>query len=386
MHQQRICRLVISAVLMLTPSAFAKILYVGTCHTPSYNTISDAVAVAVAGDTVDVCPGIYAEQVFITQQLTLQGITSSGGDRARIVVPANLAGGPTTWQFVSDPYLGEQVAPQVYVNSPATTPVKITNLTIDGTGEVGAPACQTSGRWWTTGIYAWTSVTIDEVNTIGQGQTSCGLGIYADQAIATVAPSVTIENSSVQNPSAAGIELFAPSPGLGMTVAVTGNTVEMNTTLTIITDGLVYSGVTGKISSNTVLFAAPSDSAAVFDLGTSALTISGNALICTLPPGNGLTGIWIDGGPDTVTYSDNKIVDFDYAIGSASGNGEVEATLKDNSIVNSQTAINLGCSNATLSGNTINNATYGFNQVPSGFSTTGTSFYNVNQFIDTTCP
>jgi hypothetical protein len=82
MHDQRICRFLTSAVLMLAPSAFAKTLYVGTCHTPSYNTISDAVA-AAAADTIDVCPGIYAEQVFIYQQLWLLGITSSGGHRAR---------------------------------------------------------------------------------------------------------------------------------------------------------------------------------------------------------------------------------------------------------------------------------------------------------------
>ena len=33
---------------LLTPSVFAKTLYVGTCHTPSYSTISAAVAAAPA--------------------------------------------------------------------------------------------------------------------------------------------------------------------------------------------------------------------------------------------------------------------------------------------------------------------------------------------------
>jgi len=382
MHGQRIYRFLISAVLTFTSSAFAKTLYVGTCHTPSYNTISDAVAAATAGDTIDVCPGTYAEQVFIYQQITLQGITSSGGDRARIVVPTNPFGGPTTWQFVTDPYSGNQVAPQVFVSSTATTPVKITNLTVDGTGEVGAPGCGTAGFWNTVGIDSWTSVTIEDVNTIGQGQTSCGYGIYAEQAVATIAPSVTIENSSVQTPSISGIELYAPSPGLGMTVSVTGNTVQMSG---LSTTALDYSGVTGKISSNTVLTASTATLAGgMFDEGYSSLTISGNVVISTLPPGNTLTGILINAVTDTVTYSDNKIVGFYYGIDWLGAPAEL--TLKDNSIVNSQTAIALDCSSPTLSGNTINNATYGFDQVPSGFSTTGTSFYNVNQFIESTCP
>jgi len=53
-------------VTLLAPSVFAKTLYVGTCHTPSYSTISAAVAAAPAGTIINVCPGTYAEQVFIT--------------------------------------------------------------------------------------------------------------------------------------------------------------------------------------------------------------------------------------------------------------------------------------------------------------------------------
>jgi len=84
---------------------------VGTCHTPNHSTISAAVAAASADDTIEVCPGTYLEQVFITQPLTIEGITSSGGDRARVVVPTNVIGGPTTWQLVTDPFFyDEQVA------------------------------------------------------------------------------------------------------------------------------------------------------------------------------------------------------------------------------------------------------------------------------------
>src|SRR5208337_3898185 len=129
MHDQRICRFLISAALMLTPGAFASTLYVGTCHTPSYSTISAAVAAAPAGSIVDVCPGTYPEQVFITQALTLQGITAKNTDRATITAPIPASGGPPTWQFVADPDGGAaMVAPQIFVSSPVGA-VTIRNLT-----------------------------------------------------------------------------------------------------------------------------------------------------------------------------------------------------------------------------------------------------------------
>ncbi|HKM48138.1 MAG TPA: hypothetical protein VJX69_11140 [Terriglobales bacterium] len=388
MHDQRICRFLISAALMLTPGAFASTLYVGTCHTPSYSTISAAVAAAPAGSTVDVCPGTYPEQVFITEQLTLQGITSSGGDRARIVVPSNPFGGATNWQFVTDPITSIQVAAQVYVNSPATTPVKITNLTIDGTGEAGATACNNTGWWYTTGIYSWSSVTINEVNTIGQGQTSCGIGIWAEQGNPAVPPSVNIEHSSVLNPSVLGIYLTGPSSGPPMSVSVTSNAVETDAPHPLSGSVALYvAGSTGKISSNTLLTAE----VGIWDnlANSSSLTISSNTVVSTVPAGSGTSGILSNDGPyaGTDTYSDNKFVSFDDGVRFLNYFFPASITLTNNSFVNSQTAIYLGCNNVTLSGNTINNARLGFDQVPSGFSTTGkASFYNVDQFVGTACP
>jgi hypothetical protein len=386
MKGQRICRLLISGLLMLGSRAYATTLYVGTCHSSSYSTISAAVAAAPAGATIDVCPGTYAEQVFIAQQLTIEGITSAGGDRARIVVPDNVTGGPTPWQFVTDPFFSIPIAAQIYVNTPTTTPVKITNLTIDGTGEVGAPTCGNTGYWYTVGIYAWTSVTIEGVNTVGQGQTSCGNGIWAEQATASPV-AATIKNSSVQNPSSIGVVLYTPTPL--MTVSVTNNSVVTNAPAT--SGGsiaLFFGGITGKISSNTILTAVDG----IFDYSNnSSLTVSSNTLTSTQPNftflGNYTVGVALaDPDPTTETYSDNSIANFGWGTYFTSAFAGT-VTLKNNSIVNGQTATVLNCNNVTLSGNAINNAQLGFDQVPSGFSTTGkASFYNVNQFIGTTCP
>jgi hypothetical protein len=57
--------------------------------TPAYTTISAAVAAASAGDTIKVCPGLYAEQVQITKTLTLQGAQFGVDARTRPFVASN---------------------------------------------------------------------------------------------------------------------------------------------------------------------------------------------------------------------------------------------------------------------------------------------------------
>src|SRR5947209_2759550 len=57
--------------------------------TPTYMTISAAVAAASSGDTIKVCPGIYNEQVTIDKTLTLQGAQAGMDARTRLFVAAN---------------------------------------------------------------------------------------------------------------------------------------------------------------------------------------------------------------------------------------------------------------------------------------------------------
>src|SRR5271165_5377924 len=73
---------------VLAASTFA----VGTCKPTlgSYPTISAAVAAVPAGSTVMVCPGIYPEQLFISQPLTLNGV--SIGDSGQVIVTVPPAG------------------------------------------------------------------------------------------------------------------------------------------------------------------------------------------------------------------------------------------------------------------------------------------------------
>src|SRR5580700_3387877 len=49
------------------------------CPNPAYSSIQAAVTAASAGDTVFICPGIYAEQVVINKALTVTGPSSHPG-------------------------------------------------------------------------------------------------------------------------------------------------------------------------------------------------------------------------------------------------------------------------------------------------------------------
>lgn len=53
-----------------------------------FATIQAAVSAVPFGATVLVCPGTYAEQVMITQPLTLKGVTDGVSGAAIIAVPA----------------------------------------------------------------------------------------------------------------------------------------------------------------------------------------------------------------------------------------------------------------------------------------------------------
>ena len=59
----------------LTGQSFAATVAVGSCTSlPNYATIQQAINGTPAGSTIQVCPGIYREQVKITQKVTLRGI------------------------------------------------------------------------------------------------------------------------------------------------------------------------------------------------------------------------------------------------------------------------------------------------------------------------
>jgi nitrous oxidase accessory protein NosD len=73
----RICLVVlllfVSALSTHVSGAQAATRYIGSCGTPSYETIQDGVDAALSGETVLVCPGTYTEVVVVDKAITLTG-------------------------------------------------------------------------------------------------------------------------------------------------------------------------------------------------------------------------------------------------------------------------------------------------------------------------
>jgi hypothetical protein len=140
MWNKRGFRIVITITALLTAvfcgKSEAAIVEVGNCipSVPSYSTIQQAVNNAVAGDTVDVCPGVYPEQVTIQKRLTIAGIANSDGSYPTIEYPNT-----SDLRCVSIPgaFEGQPFCPQIF-NELSTA--NVINLRVNGSGYKGGCA------------------------------------------------------------------------------------------------------------------------------------------------------------------------------------------------------------------------------------------------------
>jgi len=329
----------------------ASTVQVGNCLTgpQNFSTISAAVSSVPPGSTVEVCPGTYAEQVAITKALTLVGVTSGTANRVLITVPS--AG--LVQNAVS--MFGESVAAQVLVEEAGPGPVNITNITVDGTG--GDTSCSV----WLAGIFygSGSSGTVDRVRASNQIDSTCGVGIWAENAN-TPGETVTVQNSTVYNADSAGI--FGGSGTMPtLTFKVENNVVSTSAAVAAIDSDSVNGDVNANDVSNSVF--------GVYDL--SKINVQTNTIIGTT------YGIFLGNGG---TASGNKV--------SASSQGVLlgasGATVSNNTIMSSTTAgVELGCFSATVIGNLINDAPVGVDAAPTTvalgtntFANTATTFTN----------
>ena len=329
-HRYLICLMVLP--LLAVQPLLASTVQVGTCKTglQSFPTISAAVSSVPSGSTVEVCPGTYAEQVTITLPLTLEGVASGTANQVLITLPS--AG--LVQNAVS--MFGESVAAQVLVDA---GPVNITNIAVDGTG--GDMSCTA----WLAGIFygSGSSGTVNRVRVSGQIDSTCGVGIWAENANSS-GESVTVENSTVYNVDSAGI--FA---GSGTTPTLTANlnnnVVNASAAVAGIDSDSVHGQVDGNNVSNSVF--------GVFDI--SNINVQQNTII-----GATTAGIYM---ANCGTASGNAVS------GSNEGVllGASGATVRNNVIMSSTTAgVELGCFSATVSGNLISDAPVGFDAAPAG--------------------
>jgi hypothetical protein len=134
-HIRFVAPLCFSALLAAAVPGFGATVVVGSC-VPSkvtFSSITEAVQGAPAGSTIQICPGVYAEQIVISKALTLKGIQSGNGANPVIRPPASglvtngygLAGS-SFWA------LGAPLAAQIVIMGGAD--VTVTNLALDATG------------------------------------------------------------------------------------------------------------------------------------------------------------------------------------------------------------------------------------------------------------
>jgi hypothetical protein len=228
----------------------------GTCKGSllEYPTIGSAITGIPAGSTIYVCPGVYAEQLTVTKNLTIEGASTSYSSAAIIIPPGGGLSANAT-----DPISGP-VAAQIAVLAPATR-VNIEHLVVDGTGN------GTSGSPLLVGIYylnvsgtiSYNAVRFQTVPTANGDQT--GLAIYVEGGDGpndgtTTTSTTTISYNAVDNYQKNGITANGYGDGSVGPVATIENNVVIGQgpTTGAAENGIQLGfGATGEITGNTVL-------------------------------------------------------------------------------------------------------------------------------------
>jgi hypothetical protein len=229
-------------------AAQAASIIVGTCKPGiQFATIGAAITAAPGGATVNVCPGIYPEQVTIDKDLVLKGIVSGNSGAAIITSP------PGGLVPNANKLGGAGVEAQVYVHDATVTISTLTmdaaNSNLDSLGCDGNPV----GIFFknASGVITRNSVRNDVLSLALNGCEG-GLGIYA--ASASSSDTVQITFNSVENYQKNGITVNGPGTGGGPTGTISSNTVigQGPTSGAAENSIQVGFGATGTIASNTV--------------------------------------------------------------------------------------------------------------------------------------
>jgi len=305
----------------------------GLCAGPGvhYLTIQAAVTAVqgTTGATVNVCPGTYTEQVVITANLTLKGVSASNQGAALVTAPPT---GMVAVGGVTDVYYGTPVAAQILVNAAGAT-VNIENLALDGSNNrISGCSPTLAGIYYnnSSGTVSHNDV-LNEVQDYADSGCQSGLGIYV-QSSGSGTSTVAISSNHVENYQKNGITARQS----GTTATISGNTV-------------IGQGVTSGAAENSIEIA----------FGATG-SITGNTVSAdeyATPSAAAAAGILVYQGKG-VTITKNNVSNTQTGIGVYSVNsGDADnATITGNIVAATHTydGIDVCSSNNTISGNTIN--------------------------------
>jgi len=330
---------------------------VGTCKGATrFSTIQSALDASPAPNTVEVCPGQYAEQVTITQPVTLEGITARNGDLAQIVLPGNYEVNAGLLRQEGDPY---PTVAQVYVNNVSGGAVNLKNLDVNGEG-FSPNMDRLAGIF-----YQESSGTINQVIT--SFQTGGGVGMVLQGGSSH--SSVTVENSSIHDFDLVGIWAVGPSSAPDLKVTLENNNIATSQS-NVFSNLLIEEGTDATVSGNVV-----SGGITGISMNGSVGSITGNTVL--------RSGTGISLGSDGPSVKSNMVfntTDYGIVVGS-----DLEAPVIEGNTVMSVdqpgsldvtgTAIELDCAKVRsghVRSNTMMDSLYGYGDVPSGFTGSGT--------------
>lgn len=349
------------ALLLWGSSAFASTLLVDDdkteCPDAGFNKIQDAVDAATSGDTIQVCPGTYDEQVAIAKPLSLVGVPRGGKDAA-VVQPSNVV--------ANADFNGTPNAAMILVQD--TADVTIRNITVDGINN--GVVCSgdfpfINGIFFRNASGRVESVVIKNLLS----PEACAFGDALDILVTNgEALQITVQDSSIHDYDVNGIL----GVGAGATVSAIKNVVTGRATAVLEQRGIdLEGGAAGSIAENIVtnnFNPALNVTFISFDIGlfnTGASSVVGNIV--------GFTNFAIYANPATgVSFLDNRIFNASLAGLLIFGDDNI---LQNNSITNSPSAVQVTGVNNTIQGNTINEAALGLSST-SGNRVSGNLFFN----------
>lgn len=349
-------------------AAAAGTYYVGTCKPgkAEYTTITSAISklgtAIPTGSTIDVCPGIYHEQVTITQPVTLQAVQI--GDSSQVVI-AGPASAPVS--TVSTP---DNLIALVTISNSAG-PVTLKGLTIDGTGLVSSGG-DIAGIFYDSSPGVINEVIVQNFSAPSQsGYNVSAISVRDDSSLS---PAVTVENSSISFPNgASNTSYIGIDAGFGATSTAMALTLSNNVISNATAIGISITNGTATVTGNLIVGMPGSESEGIF-LGTfGSVKVSNNSITNF---SIGLSAAVTQSAPSTITGNFIAAYDEDLTLLLSSANVSVTGN-EFVSLPNApngqgavrQVGVDISCSqNPTMSGNKFIGNLIALDNVPAGES------------------
>ncbi len=281
------------------------------CSNAEYTTITAAVNSAAAGDVIEICPAVYAEQLTIDKPLTLRGVGVDSIKRV-LVQPSSL-----TPVISSDGAVGG-LPFEAAITVMNTRHVNIHDLAIDASNN-NVTGCSTL----VAGVHYYNSSgEMDNDAVFGAQVTGCtgasallfgnGFGVQVD-ADRNGDFDVCVRNNSIHEFTRDGVQVI----GTGVTAKVEDNLIAgrgpssgvfqfgvfvLNGAVGLVNRNVIHEGPCGSLS--------PSDCVAVRSEGVTFRAVGDGSVVEQNVITSAQSGIFINGG-NRMRISDNYISDID---------------------------------------------------------------------------